>query len=265
MTFLLPTLTVRAKQHSGYLPDDKKRKSLVLIATYNERENLSTLVRSLLALPTALDLLVVDDNSPDGTGELADDLAASSPRVNVIHRPQKDGVATALSVGFRWGLEQGYESVINMDGDWSHDPKEVLALLRQSNTKALVIGSRYQGGIRVNRWPLPRLLLSLVAARYVQWLTQVPVCDPTSGFRCFGREALSAVVEPSFLSRGFSVHIETTCRIWRKGMPVIEIPIHFSDRCNGESKLSIPIIWEAIWLVLRLAQRRDPRSEDRKR
>lgn len=249
MTFPSPISTVRANQGSGHLRDNKRRKSLVLIATYNERENLSTLVRSVLALPAALDLLVVDDNSPDGTGELADELAASSPRVNVMHRPQKAGVATALSVGFHWGLEQGYQSVINMDGDWSHDPKEVLALLRRSNPKTLVIGSRYQGGIRVNRWPIPRLLLSLVAARYVQWMTRVPVCDPTSGFRCFGREALKAVVEPSFLSRGFSVHIETTCRIWRKGMPVIEIPIHFSDRCNGESKLSVPIIWEAIWLA----------------
>jgi dolichol-phosphate mannosyltransferase len=223
--------------------------TLVIVPTYNERENLPRMVRKLLSLPVSVDILVVDDNSPDGTGNLADELAVAHEQVNVLHRTEKNGLGRAYIAGFQWALERHYEFIFEMDCDFSHDPDEVPAFLKAADKADLVLGSRYTGGVRVLNWPLKRLLLSRCAGIYVWIVTGMPFSDPTGGYKCFRRRALQAVHLEAVKSNGYSFQIELTHRLWRDGFGVAEVPITFADRVEGSSKLSRAIVIEAFWMV----------------
>ncbi len=226
--------------------------TVILLPTYNERENLERMVAKLLSLPVAVDVLVVDDNSPDGTGKIADMLAAKHSRVQVLHRAGKEGLGRAYLAGFKWALEKNYEFVFEMDCDFSHDPDEIPNFLKKAEQADLVLGSRYTGGVRVLNWPLSRLLLSRCAGVYVWLVTGMPFTDPTGGYKCFRRRALQAIMDQAVHSNGYSFQIEITNRLWREGYRVAEVPITFTDRTAGQSKMAGGIINEAFWLVWRL-------------
>lgn len=227
-------------------------RTLVVVPTYNERENLPTLAARLRSLPVRVDLLVVDDSSPDGTGRIADELSARHPWIHVLHRQQKDGLGRAYCNGFAWALERGYDLVFEMDGDLSHDPGELPAFLEAARAADLVLGSRYCDGTRVINWPLRRLLLSVSAARYVQAVTGMPFSDPTSGYKCFRSAALREIDLKRVRSNGYSFQIELTHELWRRGLRVAEVPITFTDRFHGTSKMSWQIVYEAILMAWRL-------------
>jgi dolichol-phosphate mannosyltransferase len=229
-----------------------QRDTIIIVPTYNERENLPMLVERLMKLPVAVDLLVVDDNSPDGTGQLADEIAAKNSQVKVLHRAQKAGLGRAYCAGFEWALKNGYEFIFEMDGDFSHNPDEIPNFLKAAQNADLILGTRYRNGIRVINWPLKRLMLSMGAAKYVQIVTGMPVTDPTGGFKCFRRRALESIDLNSIQSNGYSFQIEMTHKIWRQGMRVGEVPIVFTDRFQGTSKMAPGIIYEAIFMVWRL-------------
>lgn len=239
-------------------------KTIVIVPTYNERDNLPVLVQKLVSLPVSVDILVVDDNSPDGTGKIADELAAKNPHIHVLHRPGKEGLGRAYCAGFKWALERGYEFIFEMDGDFSHNPDDVPAFLKAAENADLVVGSRYRNGIRVINWPLKRLMLSMCAAKYVQVITGMPVSDPTGGYKCFRRRALQSINLDQVRSNGYSFQIEMTHKIWRSGMRVAEVPIIFTDRFQGSSKMSAKIVREALFMVWRLwfqnGFRRSPRK-----
>jgi dolichol-phosphate mannosyltransferase len=227
-------------------------KTLVVVPTYNERENLPPLAQRLLSLPVALDVLVVDDNSPDGTGKLADELAAKDARVHVLHRAEKRGLGRAYIAGFQWALQRGYEFVFELDGDFSHNPDDIPMFLEAARNADLVLGSRYVNGIRIINWPLGRLMLSKSAATYVQIVTGMPFTDPTGGYKCFRRCALEAIDLEEIHSNGYSFQIEMTHKLWRQGMRISEVPIIFTDRLQGHSKMSRQIVREALFMVWRL-------------
>ena len=226
--------------------------TLIVVPTYNERDNLPLLAKRILALPVPVDLLVVDDNSPDGTGKIADELAAKHPNIHVLHREQKNGLGRAYIAGFKWALERGYDFVFEMDGDFSHNPDDIPSFLEAVKDADLVLGSRYINGIRVINWPLRRLMLSMGAGKYVRVITGMPFSDPTGGFKCFRRRALEALKLDEVKSNGYSFQIELTHKIWRQGMKVVEVPIVFADRFQGHSKMSKAIVREALWMVWRL-------------
>jgi dolichol-phosphate mannosyltransferase len=226
--------------------------TLVVVPTYNERENLPPLAQRLLSLPRPVDMLVVDDNSPDGTGKLADELASKHPSVHVLHRTEKDGLGRAYIAGFKWALERGYEFIFEMDGDFSHNPDDIPLFLDAARDADLVLGSRYLNGIRIINWPLPRLMLSKGAARFVKTVLGMPFTDPTGGYKCFRSRALRAVKLDEVRSNGYSFQIEMTHRLWREGMNIVEVPIIFTDRFQGHSKMSKEIMREAFWMVWRL-------------
>ena len=240
-------------------------KTLVIVLTYNERDNLPNVARALLDLSVPVDLLVVDDNSPDGTGKLADDLAAQHPTIHVLHRKEKDGLGRAYIAGFKWAIQHGYDFIFEMDGDLSHNPADIPKFLEaaQRENADLVLGSRYCNGIRVINWPLRRLLLSTFAAQYVRIITGMPVTDPTGGYKCFRRSALESLDLDAVHSNGYSFQIELTHKLWRVGRRVVEVPIIFTDRFLGTSKISRKIVREALVMVWRLwfqnGLRRSPR------
>ena len=238
-------------------------KTLVIVPTYNERDNLPPMAERLLKLAVPVDLLVVDDNSPDGTGKIADELAAKHPNIHVLHRAEKNGLGRAYCAGFAWALERDYECIMEMDGDFSHNPDDIPKFIEAAKDADLVLGSRYCNGIRVINWPLGRLLLSTSAALYVRTITGMPFSDPTGGFKCFRRRALEAINLQEVRSNGYTFQIEMTHRIWRQGMKVVEVPIIFTDRFQGTSKMSGKIVREALWMVWRLwlqnGLRRSPR------
>jgi dolichol-phosphate mannosyltransferase len=229
-------------------------RTLIVVPTFNERENLPSLVERVRHQPVPLELLVVDDNSPDGTGQLAEELAAKDPAVHVLHRPEKNGLGRAYLAGFEWALARDYEFVFEMDGDFSHNPDDIPKFLEAAERERadLVVGSRYAHGIRVINWPLNRLLLSIGAAKYVQTITGMPVSDPTGGFKCFRRATLQRIELPTVRSNGYSFQIELTHRVWRQGLRIAEVPIIFTDRFLGTSKMSKQIVREALWMVWRL-------------
>lgn len=240
------------------------KRALVVVPTYNERENLPPLVQRLLSLARPVELLVVDDNSPDGTGKLADELAAIHPQVHVLHRQQKEGLGRAYIAGFKWALANGYDYVLEMDADFSHNPDDVPRLIEAAEQGAdCAIGSRYIGGIRIINWPLPRLMLSKCAAIYVLYITGMAIADPTGGFKCFTRRALEAEKLDEIQSNGYSFQIEMNHRLWRQGYKVVEVPIIFTERAQGHSKMSKHIVWEALFMVWKLwfqnGLRRSPR------
>ena len=226
------------------------RQTLVIVPTYNERDNLPGIVEALSKL--SVDMLVVDDNSPDGTGAMADEFAEKHEYVHVLHRKEKNGLGRAYCAGFEWALENDYEFVFEMDGDFSHDPADIPRFIEEAQNADLVLGTRYRGGIRVNNWPLRRLMLSLGAAKYVKWITGMPFSDPTGGYKCFRRRALEAVDLKKVRSNGYSFQIEMTHKIWRQGLRVSELNIIFTERVEGSSKMSLNIAWEAVWMVWRL-------------
>ncbi len=227
-------------------------RTLVVVPTYNERENLPGLVQRLLALPVPVDLLVVDDNSPDGTGKLADDLGEQHANIHVLHRQEKSGLGRAYIAGFKWALEQGFDCVFELDGDLSHNPDDIPMFLEAAKDADLVLGSRYRNGIRIINWPLSRLMLSKGAATYVRVVTGMPFTDPTGGYKCFRRRALEAIKLEEINSNGYSFQIEMTHRLWRQGMKIVEVPIVFTDRFQGHSKMSGHIVREAFFMVWRL-------------
>jgi len=237
--------------------------TVVIVPTYNERDNLPRMAAKLLSLPVAVDVLVVDDNSPDGTGKIADELAAKHPQIHVLHRSEKNGLGRAYIAGFKWALEKKYEYIFEMDCDFSHDPEEIPNFLKKVENADLVLGSRYDGGVRVINWPLKRLLLSRFAGIYVWLITGMPFTDPTGGFKCFRRRALEFLKLDAVHSNGYSFQIELTHRLWRDGFKVVEAPITFTERVQGSSKLSGHIVVEAFWMVwwlwLQNACRRWPR------
>ena len=226
--------------------------ALVVVPTYDERENLPVLVRRILALATPVDILVVDDNSPDGTGRIADELAALHPQVHVLHRASKRGLGAAYLAGFGWALERGYEYVLEMDADLSHEPEDVPRLIEAAREADCAIGSRYIHGIRIINWPLRRLMLSKCAGIYVRLVTGMPLTDPTGGFKCFRRRALEALALEAVRSNGYSFQIELNHRLWRRGLRLVEIPIVFTDRFQGQSKMSGRIVREALIMVWKL-------------
>lgn len=227
-------------------------KTLIVVPTYNERENLPRMAERLLALPVAVDLLVVDDNSPDGTGKLAEELGKKQPAIHALHRPEKSGLGRAYIDGFKWALANGYEFVFEMDGDFSHNPDDIPMFLEAAREADLVLGSRYLNGIRIINWPLSRLMLSKSAAKYVHLVTGMPFTDPTGGYKCFCRRALEAIDLNSVNSNGYSFQIEMTHKLWRQGLRVVEVPIVFTERVQGHSKMSGHIIREAFFMVWRL-------------
>jgi dolichol-phosphate mannosyltransferase len=225
-------------------------RALVIIPTYNEIENLARLVPQVLEQDSRLEVLVVDDNSPDGTGGVADALADANGRVHVLHRAGKLGLGTAYRAGFRWALERDYEYVFEMDCDFSHDPKHLPQFLEAVERADLVLGSRYlQGRVTVVNWPMPRLLLSYAANRYARIVTGLRLFDATGGFKCFRRRVLEAIDLAAVESNGYAFQIEMSFRAARKGFRIVEIPIVFVDRTDGESKMSRAIIREAVWMV----------------
>jgi dolichol-phosphate mannosyltransferase len=222
---------------------------LVVVPTYNERVNLPEIVPVILRQDPQIDVLVVDDNSPDGTGEIADQLAAAEPRVHVLHRTAKQGLGKAYLAGFSWALERDYAFVCETDADFSHDPKFLPALLAAAAEADLVIGSRYKAGVNVLNWPISRLLLSLGANLYARLITGLPLTDSTAGFKCFRRAVLEAIDFGRVRSNGYAFQIEMNYRAWRKGFRLAEVPIVFTDRMEGQSKMNGRIVREAIWMV----------------
>jgi dolichol-phosphate mannosyltransferase len=224
-------------------------RALVIMPTYNEATNLPLIVPQILRQDPRIDLLVVDDNSPDGTGELADRLTEAEPRVHVLHRTAKQGLGRAYIAGFRWALEAGFDFVFEMDADFSHDPTYLPRFLTAIQDADLVIGSRYKTGVNVINWPVSRLLLSLGANLYARLVTGLPLTDSTGGFKCFRRQVLEALDLDRVHSNGYAFQIEMSFRAWKKGFRLLEIPIVFTDRIEGTSKMSKRIVREAIWMV----------------
>jgi dolichol-phosphate mannosyltransferase len=228
-------------------------RALVIVPTYNERGNVSKLIESVLAQDARIDMLIVDDGSPDGTGAVVDEICEREPRVHIIHRPSKMGLGTAYLAGFRWALDEGYAYVFEMDADFSHDPAHLPTFLATIEGADLVLGSRYrQGKVTVVNWPMGRLLLSYFANIYARAVTGLPLYDSTGGFKCFRREVLESIDLNAVRSNGYAFQIEVSFRAWKRGFRIVEIPIVFTDRSEGESKMSRRIVREAVWMVWRL-------------
>ena len=228
-------------------------RALVIIPTYNEARNLPRIVPAILEQDPRIELLVVDDGSPDGTGKLADDMARAEPRMHVLHREGKLGLGTAYVAGFRWAIEHKVDYVFEMDADFSHDPKHLVKFLEVIRDADLIVGSRYlDGRVTVLNWPMARLLLSYFANLYARWITGLHLWDSTGGFKCYRRAVLEAVDLGHVRSNGYSFQIEMSFRAMKKGFRLKEIPILFTDRAEGTSKMSRGIIWEAVWMVWRL-------------
>ncbi len=224
-------------------------RALIVFPTYNERENIENITRAVLAVSDAINVLIVDDNSPDGTGELADEIAASDSRVFVLHRSLKAGLGTAYIAGFKWGIERKYDYIFEMDADFSHSPEYLPDFLEAIQDNDVVLGSRYISGVNVVNWPMSRLLLSYFANKYSRIVTGLPVYDATGGFKCFRREVLEAIALDQIRSNGYTFQIEMTMRAWVRKFRIKEIPIVFYDRQQGASKMSKKIVREAIWMV----------------
>ena len=228
-------------------------RALVIVPTYNEKENIAKLIVAVLAQDEAIDMLIVDDGPPDGTGELVDAIAAANPRVHAIHRAGKLGLGTAYVAGFKWALERDYQFIFEMDADFSHSPERLPEFLVAIQTADLVIGSRYQNGqVNVVNWPMGRLFLSYSANIYARRVTGLQIFDATGGFKCFRRRVLESIDLDDIKSNGYAFQIEMTVRTWKKGFRIIEIPIVFVDRTEGSSKMSKRIVREAVWMVWRL-------------
>ncbi|MCC7053387.1 MAG: polyprenol monophosphomannose synthase [Gemmatimonadaceae bacterium] len=229
------------------------QRALVIVPTYNERENVAKIIESALAQDPRISVLIVDDGSPDGTGAIVDAIAAVNDRVHALHRPKKMGLGTAYLAGFKWALARDFAYVFEMDADFSHDPAHLPQFLTAIQDADLVLGSRYRNGkVTVVNWPMARLILSYSANIYARMVTGLQLFDATGGFKCFRREVLEAIDLDDVRSNGYAFQIEVSFRAWKKGFRIEEIPIVFTDRTEGESKMSKRIVREAIWMVWRL-------------
>lgn len=224
-------------------------KALILLPTYNEKDNIERIIPEILKQDDRLFILVIDDSSPDGTGEIADRISSENPRVFVLHREKKEGLGQAYIAGFKWALERDYDYIFEMDADFSHDPKYLPDFLSSITEVDIVLGSRYISGVNVVNWPMMRLLLSYFANVYTRIVTGLPLRDATGGFKCFRRKVLETVNLDKVRSNGYSFQIEMSFRAHRKGFKIKEIPIIFYDRTAGESKMSKKIVREAVVMV----------------
>ena len=228
-------------------------RALVIVPTYNERENIRRIIDTVLAQDARIDMLIVDDGSPDGTGALVDEIVVTNDRVHVLHRERKMGLGTAYITGFRWALEREYALVLEMDADFSHDPMHLPQFLQAAESADMVLGSRYQQGrVTVVNWPIARLILSYCANIYARAVTGLPVWDATGGFKCFRRSVLESIDLDRVRSNGYAFQIEMSFRAWKRNFRITEIPIVFVDRTEGTSKMSNEIVREAVWMVWRL-------------
>ena len=227
-------------------------KTLIIIPTYNEIENIEQLLEQVLAKSETIEVLVIDDNSPDGTALRVKFMQSSEPRIHLLERPGKMGLGSAYVTGFKYALEQGYDYIMEMDADFSHNPNDIPRFLETVKKYDVVIGSRYCDGVNIIHWPIKRLLISYFASKYVRTITRMPVKDPTSGFKCFRRKVLESIDLDKILSDGYAFQIEMNFKAWVKGFRIKEIPIVFTERLNGVSKMSRKIVWEAAWMVWRL-------------
>lgn len=227
-------------------------KALVIIPTYNEREGIEAIIRAVFELNCGLEVLIVDDNSPDGTAAIVKGLQESLTGLHILERSGKLGLGTAYVAGFKYAIERGYDAVFEMDADFSHDPKVLPKFLERIKDHDFVLGSRYVNGISVVNWPLSRLMLSYFASYYTRVITGMPIKDPTGGFKCFRTSTLKAIDLDRIHSNGYSFQIEMNFKAWKKGFKYIEIPIIFEDRRVGKSKMSKAIVREAVWMVWKL-------------
>lgn len=228
-------------------------KALVIVPTYNEKLNIPTLTEAVLAKDSRIEMLIVDDNSPDGTGDMVEALTRTNPRIHLLRRGSKLGLGTAYLAGFTWALDRDYEYIIEMDADFSHDPAHLPQLLEAAQTADFVLGSRYlDGNVTVVNWPMKRLLLSYFANVYARIVTGMQLWDATGGFKCFHRRVLQAIDLNDVRSNGYGFQIEMSFRAFAKGFKGVEIPIVFTDRTHGESKMHKGIVREAVLMVWRL-------------
>lgn len=227
-------------------------KTLVVTPTYNEAENIRALIESVLAQNPNIEMLVVDDNSPDGTASIVKEFMKNNPKIHLIERSGKMGLGTAYVVGFKYALENNFDYIIEMDADFSHDPKEIPSMLKKIEQYDVVLGSRYIDGIRILNWPISRLILSYGASLYTRWITGLPIKDTTGGFKCFRRRVLESINLDEIRSNGYAFQIEMNFKAWKKGFTIVEHPIIFADRTQGKSKMSRKIVIEAIFLVWKL-------------
>lgn len=228
---------------------EQNKKALIIFPTYNEKENIESITAAAMAQDPIIEVLIVDDNSPDGTGAIADRLSAENPRIHALHRTQKAGLGTAYIHGFKWAIEHKYDYIFEMDADFSHKPEYLPDFLEAISDNDLVLGSRYISGVNVVNWPMSRLLLSYYANVYSRLVTGLPVRDATGGFKCFRREVLEAIDLDAVKSNGYTFQIEMSMRAWVRKFRIKEIPIIFTDREKGTSKMSKKIVREAIWMV----------------
>jgi dolichol-phosphate mannosyltransferase len=226
--------------------------SLIIIPTYNEADNVSKIIPEVLAQDEGFNVLIVDDNSPDGTAMLVKEMQKTNSRIHLIERPSKLGLGTAYVTGFKYALSHEFDFVFEMDADFSHDPKMLIKLLEKTTDCDLVIGSRYISGVNVVNWPLRRLILSYTANLYTRIITGLPVKDATAGFKCYSRVVLESFDLDSIKSNGYSFQIETNFLAWKHGFRLCEVPIVFTDRREGVSKMSKHIVYEAAWMVWKL-------------
>ena len=228
---------------------NKSQRALIIFPTYNERDNIEKIVHAVLPLDPRINVLIVDDNSPDGTGEIADKLVKSDSKVSVLHREKKDGLGRAYIAGFKWAIEREFDFIFEMDADFSHGPEYIKDFLKEIQNHDLIIGSRYISGVNVINWPMSRLLLSYFANVYTRIIAGIPLRDATGGFKCFRRKVLETIDLDNVHSSGYSFQIEMSMRAWKKGFKLKEIPIIFYERAAGHSKMSKKIMREAIWMV----------------
>ena len=226
--------------------------TLIISPTYNEKKNIIDLIERIFKVDNSLHLLIIDDNSPDGTAGIVKDAMKSNANIHLIERECKLGLGTAYCKGFKYALQNGYERIVQMDADLSHNPNDILRLLKSANSYDMVIGSRYIDGVNVINWPINRLLLSYFANWYARLMTGVPIMDLTGGFKCFTRDVLKSIDLKNIYSEGYSFQIEINFLVYNKGFKVKEIPIVFTDRTVGESKMSQTIVSEAIWMMPKL-------------
>jgi dolichol-phosphate mannosyltransferase len=228
------------------------KKSLIIIPTYNEADNVSKIIPEVLAQDEGFNVLIVDDHSPDGTAKLVKEMQKTNARIYLIERPDKQGLGTAYVAGFKYAIAHGFDFIFEMDADFSHDPKSLVKLLAKAEDCDLVIGSRYISGVNVVNWPMRRLILSYSANLYTRIITGLPVKDATAGFKCYRRAVLESFDLDSIKSNGYSFQIETNFMAWKHGFRICEVPIVFTDRREGVSKMSKHIVHEAAWMVWKL-------------
>jgi dolichol-phosphate mannosyltransferase len=231
--------------------------NVVIIPTYRERENIEHIIKAIFALSVPFDILVIDDNSPDGTAEVVKEIQKSHSALHLIQRPGKQGLGTAYITGFKWALERNYDFIYEMDADFSHDPRDLVRLFMACSEEGadVAIGSRYISGVNVVNWPLSRVLMSYFASIYVRFITGMKIMDTTAGFLCYRREVLEKLKPQDVKSVGYGFQIEMKFTAWKMGYKIVEIPIIFTDRKMGSSKMTGGIFNEALWGVLRMKLR----------